>query len=165
MALRQKPKTESPPKEQTSAVPEELTRAVEMTYKPTTIKLSEIDDETKRPIFFHREKEVLAWSEEEEHESYLRSLAESLIKEGQITPIEFYRDEEGRPILVRGYLTVEAHRQIIARKLDPTHFHPDMEIKAAEISAVSSPITSSGPSRATRSAATCPTRPSPPSPR
>ena len=36
-------------------------------------------------------------------------------EEGQITPIEFYRDEQGRAVLMRGYRVVEAHHQIIAR--------------------------------------------------
>ena len=121
----------------TDQVPEELSRAVSLTYRRTTIRLNEIDRDAMKHLYRHRTQEELSWEYQgggkEKGQGYMQSLVESLVSEGQITPIEFYRDEQGKAILIRGYRTVEAHHQIIARRLDPVRYHPTMELPAVEL--------------------------------
>jgi transposase-like protein len=118
-------------------VPEELSRAVTLTYRRTTIRLSEIDRDKMKQLYRHRTPEELAWEYQgkgaDNGQGDMQSLVESLVSEGQLTPVEFYRDKEGKAILIRGYRTVEAHHQIIARRLDPVNFHDDMELPAVEL--------------------------------
>jgi hypothetical protein len=109
-------------------VPEDLSRQVTTTLAATrtTIRLDQIDRETQKHIYCHRTTAELT-------DDYAKILVDSLVTEGQVTPVEFYRDCEGRAILVRGYRTVEAHHQIIGRQLDPGHFSNDMKVPAVEL--------------------------------
>ena len=109
-----------------------------LNYAPTTVHLDEIDREVMKHLFNHRDKADMAWGmgdeENEKKQNDLRSLAESLLEEGQLTPIEFYRDEQGRAVLVRGYRMVEAYHQIIDRELDPARCNPHMPLLAVQLS-------------------------------
>ena len=107
---------------------EDLSRQINpaLASKPTTIRLDQIDRETQKRIYCHRTPEELT-------DDHAKILADSLISEGQVTPIEYYRDDAGRAILVRGYRTIEAHHQIIGKQLDQGHFKADMEIPAVEL--------------------------------
>src|SRR5512135_746240 len=106
--------------------PEDLSREVTLERRPTTIRLDQIDRDKLKQVYCHRSSEELTGDS-------TQSLVESLVSEGQLTPIEYYRDRDGAAILVRGYRTVEAHHQIIERKLDPEHFNPNMMLPADEL--------------------------------
>ena len=109
-----------------------------LNYAPTTVYLDEIDREAMKHVFNHRDKADMAWGmgdeKDEKKQNDLRSLAESLLEEGQLTPIEFYRDEQGRAVLVRGYRVVEAYHQIIDRELDPARCCLHMPLLAVQLS-------------------------------
>jgi len=112
----------------------------QLRYTPCTIRLDQIDAQTLRHVYCHRDGDSLKWDDESRPDN-LRSLGESLLGEGQLVPVEFYRhtgttpdgNQVTRNILVRGYRLVEAVQQIISRRLDPERFHAGMEIKAVEI--------------------------------
>ena len=125
------PRIQAGPAESTagdSDVPAELTREVTLGSHPTRIRLDQIDRTTLKQVYCHRdEKELVSGTA-------MEALVESIVSEGQITPVEFYRDSAGQAILIQGYRIVEAHYQILGRQLDPDHFSEDMEIPAVEIS-------------------------------
>jgi hypothetical protein len=115
------------PRSDINSPPEDLSREVTLGTHPTRIRLDAIDKDTLKQFYCHRdEKELVSGAN-------MEALVESIVSEGQITPIEFYRDSAGKAILIQGYRIVEAHRQIIGRQLDPEHFKEDMEIPAVEL--------------------------------
>src|SRR5512143_1699779 len=77
-------------------------------YTPSVLRLDQVDAQTMRHIYCHRDGPSMAWNDDKDATpDNLKSLGESLLAEGQVVPIEFYRDGE-RNILVRGYRLIEA---------------------------------------------------------
>lgn len=109
-------------------------------YTPCTVRLDQLDAQTKRNIYCYRDGDSMKWDDDPKPDN-LRSLGESLLAEGQLTPVEFFREagtdadgnEVTRNILVRGYRVVEALQQLVHRRSDPERFHAGMELKAVEI--------------------------------
>jgi ParB-like chromosome segregation protein Spo0J len=62
----------------------------------------------------------------------LRSLADRIADEGLQTPVEFYRDGQGRPVITKGHRRISALR-LLAKEKRPG-FTPDMEVEAVEVS-------------------------------
>jgi hypothetical protein len=118
------------------SIPDDLANEVTLTTSRTNLRLDQIDRTTLKHVYCHRDTAELTTGNTKPTAppgSSMRSLVESIVSEGQITPIEFYRDTAGNAILVSGYRIVEAHYQIIGKKLDPARFARDMAIPAVEL--------------------------------
>jgi hypothetical protein len=60
-------------------------------YLPCTLRLDQVDAQSLRHIYCHRDGPSMAWNDDKDAApDNLKSLGESLLSEGQIVPIEFY---------------------------------------------------------------------------
>jgi ParB-like chromosome segregation protein Spo0J len=106
------------------AVPERATQAA---TKPTRVPLSDFILIPEQ--FCHRDDREL------KDEDRLRSLMDSLAAEGLQTPVEFYRDGNGRPVIVKGHRRISALRRL-AQQGKPG-FTADMPVEAIEVTGAS----------------------------
>jgi len=104
--------------------PERVTQA---TTKPTTVGLDLLITVPER--FCHRDTSEL------KDVSKYKDLADSIATEGLQTPIEYYLDDQGRPVVTKGHRRVAALRHNAA--ISKPGFSPDMEIEAIEVSGAS----------------------------
>src|SRR5438045_753675 len=95
-----------------------LERATHAIMERTSVPLDQLVLDQER--FCHRDPTALI-------EEVLQSLMISLVEEGQQVPIEFYVDEDGRKILVKGHRRVAAMR-LLAEKNKPG-FSKDMLVE------------------------------------
>jgi hypothetical protein len=65
----------------------------------------------------------------------LEPLAASIAAEGLQTPVEFYRDAQGRPVITKGHRRISAQRRLADTKRPG--FPPDMPVEAIEVSGAS----------------------------
>ena len=88
----------------------------------TSFELVRFDELTQLPeLYRHRDQAEL--------KAGLDALIDSLIVEGQLTPIEYYIDELGRKVVLSGHRRLEAIMELIKRNEWP----PDKPIKAQRV--------------------------------
>ena len=122
-------------------VAEVLTRQSVVTFKPTIVKLRDLDHKSHAHQFCHRFDIALKYNPDpgestdpDDPEVAMRMMVDSLQLEGQQVPVEYYVDlNTGVKILLRGYRRVEAIHTIIERKIAPDYFSLDMEMHAIEV--------------------------------
>jgi ParB-like chromosome segregation protein Spo0J len=102
------------------AVPERATQAA---TRPVKVRLDQFVLVPER--YCHRDKAEL------EDPARLRPLADSIAREGQQTPVEFYRDDKGRLVITKGHRRISALRLLAKDKR--AGFAPDMEAEAIEV--------------------------------
>ena len=118
-------------------VAEVLTRQSEVTYRPVTVRLCDIDNKTKRHKYCHRADIALKYNDSpdaSDRDASMKHLVDSLQLEGQQVPIEYFVDKNtGDKILIRGYRRIEALWIAIERRFNPEVFYREMEISAIEV--------------------------------
>ena len=116
----------------TDVVAEVLSRQSNASFKHATVRLCDLDHQTKRHVFCHRMADALKYGDEDGDP--MKTLVDSLLLEGPQVPVEYYVDPEtGDKILLRGYRRIEAIKIAIERQFQPDRFHPEMEISAIEV--------------------------------
>jgi ParB-like chromosome segregation protein Spo0J len=103
------------------AVPERATPAA---TKPAKVPLNEFLLLPER--YCHRDEQELTDIER------LRPLVDSIAAEGLQTPPEFFRDEKGRPVIVKGHRRISALRWLADK--GTAGFKPNMPVEAIEVS-------------------------------
>jgi hypothetical protein len=98
-------------------------RATQATTRTTTVPLNEF---VLRPeLYCHRDEDELR------DRNRLRPLMDSLTVEGLQTPVEFFRDADGRPVVDKGHRRISSMRQL-ARENTP-RFTETMPVEAVEV--------------------------------
>jgi ParB-like chromosome segregation protein Spo0J len=97
-------------------------RETQAQTKPTKARLSEFVLFPER--YSHRSKE-------EFQKNRLQPLMDSLVSEGLQVPVEFFRDKDGKPVLLKGHRRIHAMR-FLAEDHAPG-FTTDMEVDALEV--------------------------------
>jgi hypothetical protein len=106
--------------------PDPATRA---TTRPVKIRLDHLL--LKPETYSHRDPAELNIEKPEK----IRSLADNIAEIGLQTPVEFYREKDGQPVVTKGHRRVSALR-LLAKENKPG-FTPDMLVEAIEVSGVS----------------------------
>jgi ParB-like chromosome segregation protein Spo0J len=97
-------------------------RETQAETRPTKVRLNEFVLQPER--YSHRSKE-------EFKKERLKALMDSLVSEGQQVPIEFFRDKDGRPVVLKGHRRVYGERYLADDHVH--HFTHDMEVDALEV--------------------------------
>ena len=103
--------------------PEFLERATQAVTRPMAVPLNEFVE--KRELYCHRVDEEL------DETTRLKSLMDSLAVEGLQTPVEFFRDSDGKPVLTKGHRRITAMRGLA--KQNTPGFTTDMPVEAIEV--------------------------------
>ncbi|MGE5359897.1 MAG: hypothetical protein ACM3NQ_12850 [Bacteroidales bacterium] len=113
-------------KKAAAPVAEVIERESTATLTHAPIRFCDLDHKSMRHRYCHRAQDALAFNDDKD--TFMTRLVESLLSEGQQVPVEYYRDETGRAILIRGYQRCAALLHIIERGLDPERFGPEMMV-------------------------------------
>lgn len=99
-----------------------LERATQATTRPVTVPLNEFV--LKPELYCHRDDGDL-------EEDSLKSMMESLVLEGMHSPVEFFKDGDGKPVLIRGHRRIKASGFLVQR--NTPGFSSGMPIEAVEV--------------------------------
>ena len=109
-----------------------LTRLSKAITKPVTIKLCDLDHLSGKDQYCHRNDSVFVYKDEDNNA--MKSMMDSLLLEGQNTPVEYYVDlETGAKVQIKGFRRTHACHKAIALHYDPAHFFAEMELQAIEV--------------------------------
>jgi hypothetical protein len=97
-------------------------RETQAETRPTKVRLCDFVLQPER--YSHRSKEQFK-------KERLQALMDSLVSEGQQVPIEFFRDKDGRPVVLKGHRRVYGERYLADDHVP--HFTHDMEVDALEV--------------------------------
>ena len=103
--------------------PEFPERATTATTRPMTVPLDEFV--LKPELYCHRRKGL------SDDEATQKPLRDSLTVEGLLTPVEFFRDSDGKCVIVKGHRRIIAMRELAKR--NTPGFSANMPVEAVEV--------------------------------